>query len=538
MPRGRRPAPGTAEEKAALRRERVRLNVQAFRKRKAGELGQQDAGKSSIRWAPESKWQAEYDQYESKDTENESLIAPSTASSEAIPDDQVRAFSLLPKTPDLAKQYSHGLLASLPARFLPHRVSIPTIPNGFIKIRTPCALWVTSACNLAQTQDHGPLKDSLLSIVLALASVEEKRPELGVMSHRLYSRSLTKTRRVLQPIIESSQVPAGADIAGVFLACHAASVFELFINGSLEDMLRHVNGIGFLIQHLQSQSDISELNSAIGDSLLEEYRMLQMNFCMMNRQPSTIHQSKMKMAEPGTSVFTDLLDIADQIPSIMVEIDALRPKQINDPSACAKRLKVLIPNLLNLHNQLENWSAIFRQQLVDKSLDHLFNESRLDTSAILSYEFASTWMFSCSYDSYAIETSIEAFEFLADVEKALGSQDSTTIDQRVKQLRSGLVANSGGIVDIMPYFLQPDKGIIGRSIAIWPLEAAWSTLENELKRLDRDGTDFSRVGAQSEVATQVQERKFQVMKYLKLCRETETAAISYGLPILTSRKYE
>ena len=550
MPRGRRPGPGTAEEKAALRRERVRLNVQAFRRRKAGEAGdQEDKSKSNIRWVSDSKWQAEYDekQRQAEDGGSDLTLVDRTASPtisnvSTLEDDEVRQLSLmmLPQTPDLRRQYSHALLASLPARFLPQRVSIPELPSGFIKIRTPCALWVTSACSMAQTQESGPLKDALMSIILALASQEQGRPDLNVKSQQLYMRSLTKTRRTLQPIIANERLPVNTDIAGIFLACHAASVFELFVNGSLEDMARHVSGIGFLIHHLQNHTEVSNVNSAIGDSLIEEYRMLQMNFSMMSRQPSTIHLHNLKINRKpvrGVSIFTDLLDLADQVPPIMVKIDKLRPKQQSDPSDCAEQLVHLIPELFNIHSELKAWSNILREKLIEKSLGDIFapEDLSLNTSAITSYEFASTWMFSCSYDCYAIETCIEALEFLASLEQSPGKAESTLSYYRTEPLRTSLITNAGGIVDIMPYFMQPDKGIIGRSIAIWPLEGAWSTLESEEKRLRRDEKELDEIDADIELKIKVQERKVLVMKYLKLCRDAEATAKTFGLPMFKQR---
>jgi hypothetical protein len=555
MPRGRRPGPGTAEEKAALRRERVRLNVQAFRKRKNGASnGQEPKAKLGLRWVCDSKWQTQYDEIqqhseESVDEDDDAVrrtntpANPSTVNgSTSVDAENVgQSLAVLPNSPNLGRQYSYALLASLPARFLPHRVSIPSVPDGYINIRTPCALWVTSACSLAQASDSGPLKDTLLSIVVALAAQEQNRPDLTITSQRLYTRGLTKTRRLLQPIIDLKQIPQGVDLAGVFLACHAASVYELFINGSLEDMARHVTGIGLFIKHLQARSDIYGLDSVIGDSLLEEYRMLQMNFSMLARRPSTIHMHSIKINHSkktgGSSIFTDLLDLADQVPPIMLEIDRLRSKQQSHPSDCEKTLNQLIPVLLNIHAELRAWSNTLREKLVEKSLGDIFapDEVTIDLAAINSYEFAATWMFTCSYDCYGIETCVEALELLASLEQSPGTVCMTLSVDRTSTLRSDLVANAGAIVEIIPYFLQPDKGIIGRSIAIWPLEGAWSALENEERRLRRDEAELERTNADIEIKINLEERKVQVMKYLKLCQQGEGMAKSFGLPMFKQR---
>lgn len=547
MPRGRRPAAGSAEERAALRRERVRLNVQAFRRRKAGTDGApHDPNTLKLRWKSDSKWQVEYDelQKQSNALDDAHTEVGRSDRSESVADVKFTddAVTKLPtmtlmQTPNLSRQYSQALLAMVPARFLPYRVRIPTVPNGFMSIRTPCALWVVSAVERAQLHDSGPLKDVLLSIVLAMASKDEKRSDLAMTSNTLYTRSLTKIRRSLEPILEQKMVPQGTDIVSVFLACHAASVFELMVNSSLVDMANHVLGVGFLIQHLQTRAEMIGINAVIGDSLIEEYRMLQMSFTLMHRRPSLLKKRVGNQEKDmGCSVFTDLLDLADQIPPIMVDIDQLRQKTQSQPSYCVGVLNHRIPELLRIHKRFSRWNDILKLKMLEGDPSQVLDPAQLNPnpSTLTSFELAATWMFSLSYDSYAVGTAIEACEFLESIDDG-ASEDKASLRLQIEALRNELLAEIGSIVEILPIFLQDDKGITGRSIAIWPLEGAWSALESEENRLRRDEERFERDDASLDLKIKVQEKKVKVLKYLKMCRDIVELAKSYGLPVFSQR---
>jgi hypothetical protein len=303
-------------------------------------------------------------------------------------------------------------------------------------------------------------------------------------------------------------------------------------------MVTHVTGIGILISHLQENAQVRGTNSVIGDSLIEEYRMLQMNFNMMHRTPSPIFRNKFKFHPAGTSIFTSLLDLADQIPLLMVEMDKLRAERNPNIPKCAQELRRISGTLLDLHSRLASWSNILHGKVLEASYGSAIanGDELLDPASITSFELASTWMFSCSYDCYAIETSIEALEFVSDIEKRSGEYESSFRHQQQRDhLRSRLVSNAGGVIEIMPYFMQPDKGIIGRSIAIWPLEGAWSTLESEAKRIDADMDERGPVKVELDVKMKLQKRRLVVTKYLKMCKAVEQQAKSYGLPMFKDR---
>ena len=587
MPRGRRPGPGSTEERAAARREKVRLNVQAFRRRKQGlKDGSGVDSKPSFKWVEDTKWQVAYDKRQQPDepdgpdelddldntddfdnqhfrhdstgsnvTRSTSISAstaptsPHDTSSIATPVSTDLVLAYTPSyliSPDHEAQDRLALLSIFPSRFLPSRISLPSSSHAVEVVRTPCALWVTTAFSLAKQRSSGPLTDVLLAITTALASMELNRNDLQVTSGKLYQRSLSAMRKQLQPIIEDKQSLAPAEMGAVFLACHAASVFELYVNGSFDDMNRHVHGIGLLINH---QRNFPGFPGFIGDSLLEEYRMLEMNFCFMDRRLSTLNpnalnppalapiKSHIPTPKPGTSIFTTLLDISDYIPLAMTQIDNL--KQFRPSIARDRQIEANIQSLLLVQQHIELWSRYLQSKCISgnspSSTDGIdLPDNEIDVASIRSYDFACSWMFCLSYDNYALEEAVEAASLT--FHSASVQYNASDIPYTVTDLRGKLIASTGKLAQLMQYFFQEEQGIIGRSLALWPLEACWNALDSERRRLQTDAQDLSLDDEDDDsIETENERRKKEVDKYLGLCREAAKKGRKMGLPLMRER---
>ena len=329
MPRGRKPGPGTTEERAAARRERVRLNVQAFRKRKNNLVnGKQQPPKPALRFIEDTKWQQHLrsqslssdsrtsteDYSNSCKDKSSTFGASDTGSTHSFERSVVlsgnSAVTTLLHTPKDSITYTSQLYALLPDRFLPQRVVLPTSDSDSDHVRTPCSLWITTACKLAHAQSNSALRDVVMAVSLALMSMEHPREDLQVASQRLYSRSLAKTRGSLDQIMNEHHKFKSTDMQSLFLSCHASAIYEMLVNGSAVDTKRHVNGIGLLIEQ---QRQHPEFPALIGEALLEEYRMLEINFSLLHRQLSVSNRLDLglKRASPksrrkGASVFCKL----------------------------------------------------------------------------------------------------------------------------------------------------------------------------------------------------------------------------------------
>lgn len=553
MPRGRRPGPGTAEEKAAARREKVRLNVQAYRKRKqAAEKGTEPPKEPNLKWVPGTKWQSEYDQSkksEQSDADDEgsrksSVVASPNWTSDY---DDIKGLEIVAQTPTMystpgpGAQNSLAILGMFPERFLPTQLSLPELIDSQT-LRTPCALWVTTATKQARIQGPGALNDVLHSIVLAVMGMENQRYDLQVEAQRLYTRSLNKTRRSLGPILSNNYKASQTSVLNLFLACHAAAVYELIVNGSMGDMLQHVRGIGLLIEHQRRMPDFPAVT---GNSLIEEYRMMEIHFCLLERQLSTSYRMRRLTPEGAKShrsavadteigIIGTLLDLADEILPIMVELDTFKHKL----GANAGQLMKLVHQALSLHSQFDSWSAFLHQHAFPsspRSESSSDTHEPIDLSQITQYEWVSCYLFSLSYDLHAIEVCIEAVSALAD-RTANGSVVKPSA--QIQLLRTKSLTVAGSILELMPYFFQNDKGIIGRSIAIWPLEAVWRVLDEESKRLSRDQQVSMLVDVSDDFKNKIKLNRELIERYYALCRKTGRSARGYGLPLLENRELE
>ena len=328
MPRGRKPGPGTVEERAAARRERVRINVQAFRKRKNDLVnGKQQDTRTTLRFIEDTRWQCQLRRLspssdsrtstdENSDNSKDDSSSYETSDTSTIPslDRAVASYRRPAVTlfshPKDSITYTNQLYTLLPDRFMPERVVLPTSDSDLDHVRTPCSLWITTACKLAHEQSNSALKDVVMAVSLALVSMEQPREDLRVASQRLYSRSLAKTRGGLDRVMTEHANLTSTELQALFLSCHASAIYEMLVNGSAVDTKRHVNGIGLLIEQ---QRQHPEFPALIGEALLEEYRMLEINFSLLHRQLSVsnrlgvgLKRGPPKSRRKGASVFCKL----------------------------------------------------------------------------------------------------------------------------------------------------------------------------------------------------------------------------------------
>ena len=176
MRRGRPPKPGTADEKAAARRERVRNNVRALRERRKKEAA---GGRSSESTHLSANRLSDGEERSSSDDDDDfdhslDSLAVSRKSSNAS---SSSTYSTLAKQNSIAvidtkSLYSLALIGNMRANFLPDSVYLPpTVDTTKGKpwesdqfLWTPCAFWVTNAFTRASSQDTGLLKTAVLAV--------------------------------------------------------------------------------------------------------------------------------------------------------------------------------------------------------------------------------------------------------------------------------------------------------------------------------------------------------------------------------------
>lgn len=189
MGRGRPPKPGTAEEKATARRERVRNNVRALRERRkqAASNGPSFTGGRSFRlertqddYAHISSEQKRKNSHSDDETSHKGAIKleESTHGSTRtgplyLVNQRTVARTMVPPNIDTKHQYASAMLATVRTGFLPDAVYLPPdAKSATVRpweseqlLWTPCAFWVTSAFTRASNQDNSVLNPACCRLV-------------------------------------------------------------------------------------------------------------------------------------------------------------------------------------------------------------------------------------------------------------------------------------------------------------------------------------------------------------------------------------
>ncbi|KIX00280.1 uncharacterized protein Z518_10419 [Rhinocladiella mackenziei CBS 650.93] len=492
-------------------RMQVRLNVQAYRKRK--KTGKK-VDEGDLRWVPNTRWQNTYQHQTSirQSSSNSRAALPGTRLLTVPVRAHVAGKTTLthgdvfatPRLSNPARAYTSALLATFPERFLPTQVSLPET-DDVDALRTPCALWITTAVKQAREPDSGALNDILHSIVLAIIGLERDGVDNALYARQLYLRSLTKIRGELAAIIKRDQHVKEGRMLNLFLSCHAATVYELLVNGSMPDMLRHVLGIGFLIEHLYGLPQFPRL---LGHCLLEEYRTLEIQFCLLERRLSTANRLR-SMERSG--------------------------RMTKSPSGVASSGGIIGGTRSLQRSDISSRSPACRRAFFTFSSPRTPSDSahHVDVARAIHYDYAICYLFSLSFDLRALETWIDAAAAL----DSRGDERPPSISRHLAEaisLRTQLLGIAGGILELLPFFLQDDKGIIGRSMPIWPLEIAWSMLERESDRSTREDETYES-HLSCELKHQVNQNNKSVAKYFTHCERIARKIRAYGLSLVVER---
>lgn len=577
MGRGRPPKPGTAEEKAAARRERVRNNVRALRERRRKEA----AGAEEVKALSQlvSELSEESDSVAASETNEDDVISPGSSNTSivqlnaneeppAINDRRSPVTLLLPASPDSKSPFASALLATMRKSFLPAAVYLPAAIDSTRGkpwesdqfLWTPCAFWITSAFTKASNQDSSILKTALLAIGLILKSFEYQDAALKLAALEMYRRSLQGIRRLLEPLILNNDRPK--DAVSLYLACHAAAMFELILNSDLSATMHHLRGVSQLICHLGDGSD--EDGQSVAWLLLQDYRFAEMGLCLKYRYTSfssmkrqqfertsfgrlgLVNRTTSAHGHRSHNMLVKITDVADEISSIMVQIDSLRPflykaTTITKIARLLDDLNLVWEGYRQLHENLILYCGTFIHE--DRDADGPATGSL----KFKSFDIGAAWCYNLMTQLYCLETKIDATDLLSQMKNRLGSSPSNrnesddaeqisnpnhnhTQPHGMQELRRLHRAICVQLTRCLQYFLQTDKGITGQALAIFPLDAAICMLEVELQRLRFDLSVAETREDSSTDSTEIS-KKIATMEDAKgFCWKMQQRAEAFGLP--------
>ncbi|KIW96332.1 uncharacterized protein Z519_03401 [Cladophialophora bantiana CBS 173.52] len=498
MRRGRPAIQCTEGERLAIRREQVRLNVQAHRQRQKLKKQLESLNtpyQPRFRWVQETKWQSK----KSTDRRDQCRLEGSvTPRRERYPEFECT----LPNHPSSAKQYTLALLALFRSRLLPDRVTLPCPGPPGRRLTTPCAPWVVKGYELAAVKENPLVMGMLRALGLALLGADHQREDILRVALRTYQTTLAAVSRQIQLLMNNYNCCSN-DCLALILSCHATAMFEMNVSKSMPDLLRHVRGLGSLLVHrfLQSQSMPEEMYD-----LVEEYRLFETVFCLINRQQSVLvgtslcreakDPSKPDLGNCHMSPFSKLVHLARHVPPIMVYLDELKTRPATSDQELG-RISESLETLSEVKTGLETWSEDFLRNdthSVMKSTAYISGHGDLESPSL---DVVAAWTFYLSFKVYALETYISLLEYMTSIQSSATKVEPCedrcgTIDaqlnsphEKIILSRSELLETAKLLLRSLPYFSASSLGYIGRSLVAFPLETVKRAFLHEFERQSR-----------------------------------------------------
>ncbi|KAK5082725.1 hypothetical protein LTR05_006605 [Lithohypha guttulata] len=585
MGRGRPPKPGTGEERAAARRERVRNNVRALRERRRKEtatLKAVSADHSRVRWLSDSTLlKSSPNNIDGSITDVDAVESSEVSSAQeldaaagSLPLANRFAYPkiLLPFSIDTKASYAFALLATMRQSFLPDSIHLPpAIGNANVRpweskqyLWTPCAYWVTSAFKRASVQEVSVLKTCLLAIGVLLKSLEFQDTSLKVLALEMYRRALQGIRKSLEPLLKNN-LQRPKDAVSLYLSCHAAAMFELMLSSDFSATMRHLRGVSQLVCHLGDGSD--QEGQSIAWLLLQDYRFAEMGLCMKYRytsfsslkrqqfesnnlgQARCLNRPTTEHGHGSHNLLVKISDLADDISAIMVQLDSIRPlmHKPNIPDKIQRLLRDL--NLIwdrfeGLHDCLITVYGTF-----------LFRDISAEgpesgSMRFKTFDIGAAWCYNLMTQLHCLETSIDAVQLFLQLGKRsdsatlsperLGTEEADEVNlgfadgpitlEKLHDLRRIQRAVCTQLTQCLHYFLQTDKGIIGQALAIFPLDAVVIMLAAERSRLFSDLSEAESAGQSNEMVYGIRQDMAKIVDAESFCRKMQDRARAFGLP--------
>ena len=553
--RGRPPKPGTTEEKAAARRERVRNNVRALRERRKKEAQEQADSNGTLVIRREST--DETDETASFSGSRKESIAAQTG----LPEKKSKTLSLvnsrnnvslpLPFSIDSKSPYAIALMATVRVQFLPDSIYLPPTVDGVTlkpwesdqPLWTPCAFWVTSAFTKASGQESSLLKTSLLAIGTLLKSLEFNDPELRAASSELYRRCLQGIRKALEPLLSGSN-ERPKDTVALYLACHAAAMYELCQSSDLKTAMYHLRGVSHLICHLGDDRDVDA--QSVAWLLLQDYRMAEMGLCMKFRYCSYSSLKKRQfqnqsaeqkrslsrsMHSDSSNVLVAITDIADGICEVMVDFDAIKHDPVD--SSFLEQCRRMVEKLDSLETRFKPLFDFLAYKFGPAFIS-IDTESDGPGSASLkfkTFDIGAAFCYGIMTELHCLETQIEIAQAVLNT----NMEDDTFSRSKIASTRQEHRGLCLRLTQCLHYFLQTDKGITGGALSIFPLDAASVMLENEYNRLQIDLGSADKAHTSVEEYSAIKRDIVVISEAQKFCVKMQDRAKAFGLPGLYDR---
>ncbi|OAP57511.1 hypothetical protein AYL99_08249 [Fonsecaea erecta] len=461
MPIGRPRIPGTDAERAEARRNKVRANVQAFRRRQK-----------------EKQLAEKARRLHADDDGPHQTLASQPPTSAVLPPSCLRACE--PSAVPLENpEFSIWLIPSeMGAKLVGstyHVAFVHALKNRFVRLHSMreraknkaeqqmsicCSTWTITAALEIDRPETAVLIEALLAASLTKVGKERSEAEIALQGAYMHTRALQRLRYSLKRYQDGDRTISRTVLSSTALIC---AMSELVNDKSWASFNCHLLGVGALIFHGGAEG----LNHQSAQEHFYGYRAIQTPFLFMNRQTSFLSESRWidfpgkKEVEPAQRPLQSMLDVALKVLPVIVEQDTLK-------SWSLPRLRERYETVCTIVAELESWRSQLQSQ----------HHEPLHTKVIASWEGVYEHRLDFPDSSIAVAFTmytavrIQVARLVTDISDEIISRAPTTdIDRNSTVLEALRWAHLA--CESLEYFHTGETKTAGRIATLWPLEMAW-----------------------------------------------------------------
>jgi len=496
MPQGRPRLPGTEAQRAAARRQQIRDNVRAFRRRRRErQLSDTQAESTdSVKEETSSASSTEKSQPGSPTPQTISYEEPGRQVSiiRERGDSDPRWALALPFRIDSGPAYTGAFIAAFHYRSSPSpppgtgscssgtcsvspkgspsrsqsltvsRDPIARPGDDYIRVEICSSEWITTVSFQAMYPGAEMLKDALLASSLNLIGMERDDERMSIAAMQTQNKALRQLREGFDEYIANRDVRANALLSATALAC---SISELLVNKSWAGYALHLKGVGALIEEAAPEA----LTSRASRDNFFGYRTAQVPFNFVERRSSFLSRPEWinfpwRESDPHFNLPRDtLLDIAVQIP---VQMEFYDRGAHRTPEWNRRQLR----KLNKIVTQLNQWKT----DLFEKNPDSIYTTETAAWEGLHS-----------EYIKFRDDTVAAAFTLYTGVRIELFAlvrrlaTDLKAHDESAAVILRG--ASQEGFkwariaCQCLEYFFTRERRVMGKVACLFPFDCAWGT---------------------------------------------------------------
>lgn len=358
MPQGRPRRPGTEAQRAAARRQQVRENVRAFRRRRA-QRALPDPGNEAHEGDDAS--QVDLDAASSSQSSNSNPSNLHQQASRISPETIYGPGSSVVRL-KLGPEYGTGAVAMFldRTRQAYRQRSQEGLSIDSFRLEVCSSTWSDTLTLAARADGADMFEDALLACALTILSLQTEDRGMSLYAVQTQVQALRKLRSKIDIFVENPHAQDATILSATAILC---SFSELLAIGCWEDFITHIQGAGAIIE----QAGPSSLTTHAAREIFLGYRIYQAPLSFLTHKATFLARREWTEFPWRNIHVTDsealhkLLDIAYQLPTHMQLYDTR-----SDPHP-AEMIIAQLEQLKAIFLQLEAWQLMFIESVSEIS---------------------------------------------------------------------------------------------------------------------------------------------------------------------------